>query len=184
MNLPVFSRRQTGVIILLAAALLFLYAWRADFWRAPSPSPGPPQNLAFIEVIGSVSRPGIHSFPHPPTLLEALETAGGPPIAVPANPTLASGSRVEIDQAGRYRLSRMSGPQLVTLGLAVNLNEATQEDLEALPGIGPALASRIIAYREQHGPFTRIDDLRQVSGIGPKSLENLRPYLTLESPQK
>jgi competence protein ComEA len=184
MNLPVFSRRQTGVIILLAAALIFLYAWRADFWRAPSATSALPQHFIFVEVTGAVSRPGVHAFPHPPTLLEALKTAGGPLIAVPANPNLASGSLIDIDPAGRYRLGRMAGPRLLTLGLAINLNEATQEDLEALPAIGPVLAGRIIAYRRQHGPFTRIDDLRQVSGIGPKNLENLRPYLTLDAPQR
>ena len=180
MNLPVFSPRQTSVVILLAAALFCLYAWRVDFWRTPSPAPAPTKTLVFVEVVGAVPRPGVHTFPAPPTLLEALAKAGGPPIAIPANPTLASGGRVEIDKAGRYRLSRMAGPQLLTLGLAINLNEATQEDLEALPGIGPVLARRIIAYRQQHGPFARIDDLGKVSGLGPKNLENLRPYLTLE----
>jgi competence protein ComEA len=183
MNLPSFNRSQTGVIILLAAALLLLHAWRADFWMAPSPSPAPPQNLVFVEITGAVSRPGVHAFPHPPTLLEALKTAGGAPIAVPANPTLASGSLIDIDQAGRYRLGRMASPRLLTLGLAINLNAATQEDLEALPGIGPVLAERIIAHRITHGPFRRIEDLQGVSGIGPKNLEHIRPYLTLKTPE-
>jgi competence protein ComEA len=184
MNLPAFNRSQTGVIILLAAALLFIYAWRADFWQNPSVTPTPPQNVIFVEVTGAVSRPGVHAFDHPPTLLAALKTAGGPLIAIPANPTLASGSLIDIDQAGRYRLGRMAGPRLLTLGLAINLNEATQEDLEALPGIGPALAGRIIAHRTAHGPFTHIGDLHQVSGIGPNILEQIRPYLTLETSQK
>ena len=181
--LPFFSRAQLGVIVLLGAALLSVYAWRANFWRDPSPPAAPPQNLVFVEVTGAVPRPGVHAFSHPPTLLEALQKAGGPAIAVPANPTLASGSRVEIDKAGRYRLSRMAGPQLLTLGLAINFNEATKEDLEALPGVGPVLAGRIVAYRQTHGPFRRIEDLQKVSGIGPKNLEQLRPYLALERPK-
>jgi competence protein ComEA len=183
MNLPVFSPRQTGVIVLLAAALLLLYAWRADFWRSPSPPAALPPNLVFVEITGAAPRPGVHAFDHPPTLLEALKTAGVAAIALPANPTLASGSLIDIDQAGGHRLGRMAGARLLTLGLALNLNEATKEDLEALPGIGPALAGRIIAHRQQHGPFTRIDDLGQVPGIGPKNLENLRPYLSLDSRQ-
>ncbi len=183
MTLPAFNRSQTGVIILLAASLLLLYAWRANFWRSPSLPAGPTQNPVFVEITGAVSRPGVHSFSHPPTLLEALKAAGGPHITDPANPALASGSRVDIDKAGRYHLGRMAGPQLLTLGLPIDLNKATQEDLEALPGIGPALAARILAHREQHGPFRRLDDLRQTSGIGPKKLEQIKPYLTLESPQ-
>jgi competence protein ComEA len=76
----------------------------------------------------------------------------------------------------------MAGQRLLTLGLPVHLNEATAEDLEALPGVGPVLAGRIIAHRSQHGPFRRVDDLEEVSGFGPQSLEQLRPHLTLETP--
>lgn len=180
MNLPVFNPRQTGVIILLAAALLVLYTWRADFWRAASAPPTPLQTPVFIEITGATPRPGVYSFPHPPTLLDALKTAGGAAIAVPANPTLTSGSRIEINEEGGYLLNRMAGPRLLTLGLAINLNEATQEDLEALPGLGPALAGRIIAYRNEHGRFQDIEDLEKISGIGLNKLKDLMPFMTLK----
>jgi competence protein ComEA len=61
----------------------------------------------------------------------------------------------------------------------VNVNSATLEQLESLPGIGPALGQRIIDYREQHGPFRTVDDLLNVSGIGDKTLEDLRPLVTV-----
>jgi len=61
-----------------------------------------------------------------------------------------------------------------------NLNEITLEQLDELPGIGPALAERIIAYRDEQGPFTRIEQLNEVKGIGERTLEKLRPYLTLD----
>ncbi|NSW57700.1 MAG: helix-hairpin-helix domain-containing protein [Armatimonadetes bacterium] len=61
----------------------------------------------------------------------------------------------------------------------VSLNTATEKQLEALPGIGPSLAKRIIAYREQNGPFRRIEDLQRVSGVGPKMLMRLRGQVTL-----
>ncbi|MDP6039285.1 MAG: helix-hairpin-helix domain-containing protein [Candidatus Latescibacteria bacterium] len=64
--------------------------------------------------------------------------------------------------------------------IAINL--ATEKDFQRLPGIGPQIASRIVAYREQHGAFKTIDDLTQVSGIGPKTLERLRPHLSLSAP--
>jgi competence protein ComEA len=76
----------------------------------------------------------------------------------------------------------MRGPQLLTLGLALELNQATREDLEALPGIGPVLAGRIMEYRRTHGPFASLADLEQVSGIGPKKLEQIKPYLFLGEP--
>jgi len=62
----------------------------------------------------------------------------------------------------------------------LNLNAATLEQLDELPGIGPALAERIIAYRDEHGPFTQLEQLDDVKGIGPRILEELRPCVTLE----
>ena len=73
----------------------------------------------------------------------------------------------------------MNGARLLTLGLALDINAASREDLDALPGIGPALAQRIFDYRQKHGPFKKIDDLEQVSGIGPNKLENIKPYLII-----
>ena len=59
----------------------------------------------------------------------------------------------------------------------VNINTATAEQLQLLPGVGPALAGRIIAFREANGPFEKVDELAAVQGIGDKSLEKLRPYV-------
>jgi competence protein ComEA len=59
----------------------------------------------------------------------------------------------------------------------VNINTATAEQLALLPGVGPALAGRIIAFREANGPFEKVDELTAVQGIGDKSIEKLRPYV-------
>jgi competence protein ComEA len=59
----------------------------------------------------------------------------------------------------------------------VNINTATSEQLQLLPGVGPALAGRIIAFREANGPFEKVDELAAVQGIGDKSLAKLRPYV-------
>ena len=62
----------------------------------------------------------------------------------------------------------------------VDLNAASPEQLDTLPGIGPALAARIVAYREEHGPFTEVEQLNKVKGIGVRTLEKLRPLLVLQ----
>ena len=90
---------------------------------------------------------------------------------------------MEVTPEGGYRVAAMSGAQLVTLGLPLDLNRATAQDLDALPGLGPALAQRIVDYRKAHGPFKKIEDLSEVSGIGPQSLQRLKPYLGLGSPE-
>lgn len=62
---------------------------------------------------------------------------------------------------------------------AVDVNHASAADLQSVPGIGKSLAQRIIDFREKNGPFAKVDDLLKVQGIGEKSLERLRPYLTV-----
>ncbi len=61
----------------------------------------------------------------------------------------------------------------------IDINKADVEQLAALPGVGETIARRIIAFREQHGPFQRVDDLLKVKGIGEKSLAKLRPSVTV-----
>jgi competence protein ComEA len=73
----------------------------------------------------------------------------------------------------------MAGARLLTLGLAIDINTAAPEDLEALPGIGPVLAKRIVDFRRERGPFKKVEDLEQVSGIGPKKLAQLQPYIEI-----
>ncbi len=70
-------------------------------------------------------------------------------------------------------------PQVPAL---IDINRATAKEFERLPGIGPQIAGRIVAYREQNGAFKRIEDITKVRGIGPKTLERLRPHLTMSTP--
>ena len=188
-NPPCFSRSQLGAILLLGAGLLLLWAWRANFGLGPSPPPplGQDRNPVFVEVRGAAAAPGVYSFDHSPSLAEVWRQGGGPGMAPPApDPDqtdkidkITSGSLVTISPDRHYQLGRMASAQLLTLGLPLELNTASAADLEALPGIGPALAQTIVTYRTAHGPFRTIDDLLQVSGIGLKKLENLRPLLVI-----
>ena len=65
-----------------------------------------------------------------------------------------------------------------TAAAAVNINSAGAAELEALPGVGPVTAAAILAWREENGRFTSVDELQEISGIGPKTLEKLRPLVT------
>ncbi len=192
-SLPCFSRSQLGVILLLGAGLLLLWAWRANFGLGPSPSPPlrPDANPVFVEVRGAVAAPGVYAFDHTPNLTEVWRQGRGPGLAPPApgpepagqTGAITSGSLLTINPDRHYQLGRMAGAQLLTLGLPLELNTASAADLQAIPGIGPALAQAISDYRRANGPFRKIDDLLQVSGIGPRKLENLRPHLFIsESP--
>jgi comEA protein len=182
-RLPFFSRSQLGVVLLLGAALLGLYAWRAHVFFPPAPPPPGTLSLAFVEVTGKVPHPGVYSFPKPPSLKEVWAKAGA--VGAPPDPdkTVASGSRVEVKPDGGYGVSTMSGAQLMTLGLLIDLNRASAEDLDAIPGLGPALAQRIVDYRKAHGPFKQVEDLRAVSGVGSENLQKLKPYLGLGGPE-
>lgn len=79
---------------------------------------------------------------------------------------------------GGCDLGRMPGEQQLALGVAIDLNSASLAELEALPGIGPTLAGRIVVRR----PFARIDDLRRVPGIGPVRLAGLRSHVVANFP--
>lgn len=117
---------------------------------------GPFRSLSDLDSV-----PGIG-----PALLEALE----PHLVLPRG----AGSPTAVPAAGRNGGSR---PRQGAATL--DLNRATVEELEALPGIGPALAERIVALRSEVGRFRAVDELERVPGIGPTMLERLRPMLTV-----
>jgi competence protein ComEA len=98
--------------------------------------------------------------------LEALDrTPAPPPRAVPARPERA------LHTIARVRSTEAAPP--------LDLNRATRDDLERLPGIGPGLAARIVDARERRGPFGSVDDLRRVHGIGDATLARVRPLLAV-----
>jgi competence ComEA-like helix-hairpin-helix protein len=101
--------------------------------------------------------------------LESLDRAAAPPTPLPPRPARPP-ARAQVD-AGAARLDAEAAP--------LDLNRASQEDFERLPGIGPGLAARIVDSRARRGSFESIDDLRRVRGIGNTTLARLRPLLAI-----
>lgn len=132
-----------------------------------------------VHVSGQVGTPGIISLERGARVADAIDLAGG--FLEDADTAALNLARV-IDDGEQLHvpgIGETTSPIGGEVGGLVNINRATADQLEALPRIGPALAERIIAYREENGSFSQIDDLRQVSGIGEKVLEELRPLITI-----
>jgi competence protein ComEA len=170
-------RTQQITLLVLGLCLTGLCAWRAGLiWLDPPSSPLTPQNY-FIEIKGNQPRPGVHVFAFPPTLQDVWEAAGGRGAIPNPQQSLSSGTKIIVAPEQTVTLTRMSGHDLLTLGLSLDLNLASTEDLETIPGIGPVLAKRIVEFREEYGPLKDIEALLNVKGVGRKKLERIRPYV-------
>jgi competence protein ComEA len=132
-------------------------------------------------VQGKVRRPGVVRLPAGARVLDALRAAGGPRPGVPTTSLnlarqLADGEQVVLDPAGTVAVGSAAAGG--TAGGAadgpVNLNTATLEDLDGLPGVGPVLAQRILDWREEHGRFSAVEELQEVPGIGPSTFADLK----------
>ena len=158
----------------------------------PSPTPSPRQ--IWVHVLGAVASPGVVGLPEGSRVADAIAAAGGLlPDADPAELNLAQplpdGAQLIIGTVGAPRGElRVGDAQSAASGggagasegggqPTLNLNTATQAQLETLPGIGPATASKIIAWREANGGFTRVEELQEVDGIGPKTYARLEPLV-------
>lgn len=172
-------RQQQLIILLLGLCLAGLLAWRAGWPRGAAPAPLAPLPYYFVAIQGDVPRPGVWLFSTPPTVAMAWQAAGGQGEIPRSSESLRSGSKITVSPARAVTIEAMAGADLITLGVALDLNRASAVDLEAVPGLGPVLAHRITAFREEHGPFTDLEGLLQVKGIGPKLLEKIRPYVVI-----
>ena len=138
----------------------------------------------FVDVVGAVRRPGLYRVPDGARVADALARAGGVTSKaqlelVNLAARVADGEQVVVPRRGSASVPSAGGAGAgagagsVPTG-PVHLNSATLEQLDALPGVGPVTAQKIVDYREQHGGFGSVDELDAVPGIGPARLENLR----------
>ena len=142
-----------------------------------------------VHVAGAVQSPGVYRIAAGSRVVDALQAAGGVVADSNANAInlaapLVDGERVYVPRIGEIppvvvaSASGTGGPAVAPTG-PVNLNTASADDLDTLPGVGPSTAEAILAYRDQHGPFASVDDLSNVRGIGPAKLDALRGLVTV-----
>jgi competence protein ComEA len=145
--------------------------------------------MVVVHVVGRVARPGVVRLPIGSRVKDAVAAAGGPVRGADLTTlnlarVLADGEQIVVGDksAGRSAASTpaptAAAGQLPGAG-PVNLNSATLADLDSLPHIGPVLARRILDFRTEHGRFTSVDELNQVTGIGEKTFADLQPLVTV-----
>jgi competence protein ComEA len=194
------------VVGLLAALILAGWTWldrpRVDpaplqpaggTQGAGSTAPSPPvgevaetSSTVVVSVVGQVARPGLVTLPSRARVADAVEAAGGLlPDADPASVNLAQvvtdGEQIVVGLPGTRGDgggAGVSSPGGSASGGLVDLNSASAGELDALPGIGPVLAQRIVDHRNRHGPFRSVDELDDVPGIGPAIATELAELVT------
>jgi competence protein ComEA len=150
----------------------------ADAFQAASPTASPPVT---IHVVGDVRQPGVVQLPAGSRVVDAVKAAGGLRRGGDLGATnlarvLADGERIDVggpDAPGPGD----SGGSIGGSAGPLDLNTATAEQLDALPGVGPVTAAKILAWRSTHNRFSAVDELAEVPGIGPKTLADLRPLV-------
>jgi competence protein ComEA len=159
---------------------------------------GPPATSARItvHVVGQVKAPGVFELPLGSRVEDAVERAGGARSgadlgAINLARPLVDGEQVRVPKPGEAVAAAprqgagpgsgvgAGGSGASAPGGLLNLNTATGAQLEDLPGVGPVLAQRIVDWRTEHGRFTSVDELGEVSGIGEKMLAQLQPKVTV-----
>ena len=194
--------RDLATIALLNLAALGLIVHRLRDPRAaavridpPPPPPTPTAVRLAVHVTGAVRRPAVVRLPEGARVADAVAAAGG--LADDASPDLnlaaplSDGAQVDVPRQGEAVAAAVRAPPAAAAGdvaaaaaapgagAPIDVNRADAAALDALPGVGPALAARIVAWRSANGPFRAPEDLLNVSGIGDRTLERLRAAIVV-----
>jgi len=165
-------------VVVLASVLVVSRGGAAPI-EAPVPVVNTPVLLT-VDVAGGVKRPGVYSLTADSRVVDAIAAAGGANLGTDLSDinmarVMKDGEQIYVEPAPSIantahgvvkRVAKRSGP--------MNINRATAKELDALPGIGPVIAARIISYRKTNGPFSTLEDLLKVSGIGPSKFAQFK----------
>lgn len=197
-RLDTLSRGEiAGLIVVLVAVLGGAGLWYARSLPKPvtiaesgpgaaqqvSSSPSPSVSV-IVDVAGAVRQPGVYEFVEGDRVIDAIERAGGSlpkadlsllNLAAP----LADGTQILVPKTGPAVAGVPGGTAPGSSSGLININSASATELEALSGIGEVLAATIVEYRDQNGPFASVEDLMDVSGIGPATLDEIRDQVTV-----
>lgn len=148
------------------------------------PAGAGPSAEVVVDVAGKVRRPGIVVLPQGSRVVDALEAAGGAKRGVDLQSlnlarVLVDGEQIVVGAPAPAAGAAAPPPGAPAGSGLVNLNQATQSELEALPGVGPVTAAAILDWRTTHGGFTSVEDLLEVRGIGEVTLERLASLVTV-----
>lgn len=152
---------------------------------ADSAAPENASGEVVVHVAGAVSSPGVYTLPADSRVDDAVRAAGATADADLSQLNLAQkltdGQKITVPVAGAAPADGSSAATTADSdnGGLININTATQEELESLPSIGEVRAQAIITYREEHGGFRTIDELKEVSGIGDKIFADISPHVTV-----
>jgi competence protein ComEA len=186
-----FDRRRVllgGIVLVFLLALGGRFLLRSQASSVPPPVriPAPATTTAratiFVDVVGAVRRPGLYRLREGSRVATAVARAGGATRRaalelVNLAALVSDGEQIVVPRRGAGGVAVGPGGGGGTGG-PVHLNSATLEQLDALPGVGPVTAQKILDYRQEHGAFGSVDELDAVPGIGPARLEQLRELVS------
>lgn len=182
-----------GVMAGFALAGLLFFISRAPAGEPIVLQPAPTKAPIAVHVVGAVPRPGLYEFAEGARVQDAIDAAGGQLSSADTSSInlaalLEDGQQLvipykdgEVPSASETQAPNLPGAEATdessNASDLVNINTATVDELDSLPGIGPTIAQRIVDYREQNGPFDTIEDIMNVSGIGPSTYEQIKDLI-------